>query len=76
MLINIRIGAKILEDFLALAFVVHQVKALAIMAAFEGTLSTLKQRGEAVPVTVAAGLTDGLHACLAVLAEAFEELVL
>ena len=60
---------------MTLAFVVHQVEALAVMASFDGALGIEEFAGVGVPVTIAAGGAEFAQVFLPALAEAFEDLV-
>src|ERR1051325_8175393 len=74
--IHIRIRAQFLQRLLALAFVVHEIETLAVVALLDVTLGLEDLGDVAVPVALAAGLPERLQRVLTRLAQALEVLVL
>ncbi len=57
-LIHIRIGAEVLEQFLALFVVVHQVEALLVVLGFDAALGLFEQAAEHAPRAVRSAFTE------------------
>src|SRR5262245_56606325 len=74
--IDVRIGAEILEDFLAALLVDHQVNAVAAMASLQALLGLDEILVIPLPVAISAALADLFEVLLPVLAEALQQLVL
>ena len=70
--VHVRIRPEVLEHFLALAVVVHEVEALAVVLAFGLELGLAEERGVGVPVAIAAGLAEFLERVGTGVAEALE----